>query len=172
MATVLYPGSFDPLHLGHVDVIEQSVALFGRVIVGVMHNPTKPSGMFTLEQREEMIRASISYLPSVKVMAFEGLAVDAVKQVKAAFIVKGLRTGGDFEVEQQMAHTNHAVSGVRTVYLPCKPALVSISSRFIREIAQYGGDVTSLVPAPVASELAQLFPATPTNTPRNPSENS
>ena len=97
-------------------------------------------------------------MPSVKVVAFEGLAVDAVKHVKAAFIVKGLRTGGDFEVEQQMAHTNHAVSGVRTVYLPCKPALVSISSRFIREIAQYGGDVTSLVPAPVATELASLFP--------------
>ena len=130
MATVLYPGSFDPLHLGHIDVIEQSVALFGKVVVGVMHNPTKPSGMFTLEQRMEMIKASISYLPSVKVVAFEGLAVDAVKQIKAAFIVKGLRTGGDFEVEQQMAHTNHAVSGVRTVYLPCNPSLVSISSRF------------------------------------------
>ena len=89
MATVLYPGSFDPLHLGHIDVIEQSVALFGKVIVGVMHNPTKPSGMFTLEQRTAMIKASISYLPSVKVMAFEGLAVDAVKQVKAAFIEIG-----------------------------------------------------------------------------------
>ena len=158
MATVLYPGSFDPLHLGHIDVIEQSVALFGKVIVGVMHNPTKPSTMFTLEERTEMIIASISYLPSVKVVGFEGLAVDAVKQVKAAFIVKGLRTGGDFEVEQQMAHTNHAVSGVRTVYLPCKPALVSISSRFIREIAEFGGDVTSLVPAPVATKLAKRFP--------------
>ena len=162
MATVLYPGSFDPLHLGHVDVIEQSVALFGKVIVGVMHNPGKAGGMFSLEDRKAMIEASISYLPSVKVMSFEGLAVDAVKQVKAAFIVKGLRTGGDFEVEQQMAHTNYAVSGVRTVYLPCKPALVSISSRFIREIAQYRGDVTSLVPAPVAAGLARLFPTTST----------
>jgi len=160
MAIVLYPGSFDPLHLGHIDVIEQSVALFGKVVVGVMHNPGKSTGMFDLEERKEMIRASISYLPSVKVQAFEGLAVDAVKQIKAAFIVKGLRTGGDFEVEQQMAHTNHAVSGVRTVYLPCKPALVSISSRFIREIAQYGGDVTSLVPAPVVAQLAKLFPST------------
>jgi len=159
MATVLYPGSFDPLHLGHIDVIEQSVALFGKVVVGVMHNPTKPGGMFTLDERVAMIRQSISYLPSVKVQAFPGLAVDAAKATKAAFIVKGLRTGGDFEVEQQMAHTNHAVSGVRTVYLPCNPALVSISSRFIREIAQYGGDVTSLVPAPVATELSRLFPA-------------
>lgn len=159
MATVLYPGSFDPLHLGHIDVIEQSVELFGTVIVGVMHNPTKPSGMFTLAQREAMIRDSVAHLPSVTVMAFDGLAVHAVEKAQAAFIVKGLRTGGDFEVEQQMAHTNHAVSGVRTVYLPCKPALVSISSRFIREIAQYGGDVSSLVPAPVAAQLATLFPA-------------
>ncbi|MFM8268161.1 MAG: pantetheine-phosphate adenylyltransferase [Ilumatobacteraceae bacterium] len=158
MATVLYPGSFDPLHLGHVDVIEQSVALFGKVVVGVMHNPSKQGGMFSAQQRTEMIRASISYLPSVKVTAFSGLAVDAAKQVRAAFIVKGLRTGGDFEVEQQMAHTNHAVSGVRTVYLPCNPSLVSISSRFIREIAEFGGDVTSLVPGPVAAGLASLFP--------------
>ena len=153
MATVLYPGSFDPLHLGHVDVIEQSVALFGKVIVGVMHNPTKPGGMFDLEQRKEMITASISYLPSVKVVAFEGLAVDAVKQVKAAFIVKGLRTGGDFEVEQQMAHTNYFVSGVRTVYLPCRPDLSFLSSRFIREIAHYRGDVSHLVPDAVARRL-------------------
>jgi pantetheine-phosphate adenylyltransferase len=153
MATVLYPGSFDPLHLGHIDVIEQSVALFGKVIVGVMHNPTKPSGMFDLEARKDMIKASISYLPSVKVMAFEGLAVDAVKQVKAAFIVKGLRTGGDFEVEQQMAQTNYVAAGVRTVYFPCKPALVFISSRFIREIAKYGGDVSAMVPPAVLSQL-------------------
>jgi pantetheine-phosphate adenylyltransferase len=105
-----------------------------------------------------MIRSSISYMPTVKVVAFPGLAVDAARAAGAAFIVKGLRTGGDFEVEQQMAHTNHAVSGVRTVYLPCKPALVSISSRFIREIAQYGGSVASLVPSPVATQLARVFP--------------
>ena len=158
MTTVLYPGSFDPFHLGHLDVIEQSVALFGGVVVGVMHNPTKPSGMFTLDERVDMIRSSVAYMPSVKVMSFGGLAVDAARKVSAAFIVKGLRTGGDFEVEQQMAHTNHAVSGVRTVYLPCKPALVSISSRFIREIAQFGGDVSALVPAPVAAKLATLNP--------------
>ncbi len=159
MATVLYPGSFDPFHLGHLDVIEQSVALFGNVVVGAMHNPTKPSGMFTLDERIEMIRESIAYMPKVKVMSFAGLAVDAVRSIGAAFIVKGLRTGGDFEVEQQMAHTNHAVAGVRTVYLPCNPALVFISSRFIREIANYGGDVTSLVPAPVAARLTKIRPS-------------
>jgi pantetheine-phosphate adenylyltransferase len=124
-----------------------------------MHNPTKPSGMFTLDERIEMIRESIAYMPKVKVMSFAGLAVDAVRSIGAAFIVKGLRTGGDFEVEQQMAHTNHAVAGVRTVYLPCNPALVFISSRFIREIANYGGDVTSLVPAPVAARLTKVRPS-------------
>jgi pantetheine-phosphate adenylyltransferase len=162
MPTVLYPGSFDPFHLGHLDVIEQSVALFGDVVVGAMHNPTKPSGMFTLDERIEMIKDSIAYMPSVKVTSFPGLAVDAARSIGAAFIVKGLRTGGDFEVEQQMAHTNHAVSGVRTVYLPCKPSLVFISSRFIREISHYGGDVTPLVPVPVARQLARFNPSSRT----------
>jgi pantetheine-phosphate adenylyltransferase len=127
-------------------------------VVGVMHNPTKPSGMFTLGERMEMIRTSVAYMPSVRVAEFAGLAVDAALASGVAFIVKGLRTAGDFEVEQQMAHTNHAVAGVRTVYLPCKPALVSISSRFIREVATYNGDVSALVPPPVAAELARLFP--------------
>ena len=158
MTKVLYPGSFDPLHLGHLDIIEQSVALFGEVVVGVMHNPSKPSGMFTLTERMDMIRQSVSYMPSVRVAEFAGLAVDAARAAGVAFIVKGLRTAGDFEVEQQMAHTNHAVAGVRTVYLPCKPALVSISSRFIREVATYNGDVSALVPAPVAAQLARVFP--------------
>ena len=156
--TVLYPGSFDPFHLGHLDVVEQSVELFGKVVVAVMHNPSKPGGMFTLDERVEMIRESVANLGAVEVVPFAGLAVDAARDASAAFIVKGLRTGGDFEVEQQMAHTNHAVSGVRTVYLPCKPALVSISSRFIREIAHYGGDVSALVPPPVAAQLSRVHP--------------
>ena len=162
MATVLYPGSFDPIHLGHLDVIEQAVELFGDVVVATMHNPAKPGGMFPLDERLALIEESLSAIDtrrgSVRVVAFPGLAVDAANAAGADFMVKGLRTGGDFEVEQQMAHTNHAAAGVRTVYLPCKPSLVFISSRFIREIAQYGGDVTSLVPAPVAAELATLFP--------------
>ena len=154
MATVLYPGSFDPFHLGHLDVVAQAVELFGNVVVAAMHNPTKPSGMFTPHERLEMIAESVGHLPSVEVRSFPGLAVDAARQCRADFIVKGLRTGGDFEVEQQMAQTNHAVGGIRTVYLPCEPALVFISSRFIREIAKYGGDVTSMVPPPVARRLA------------------
>lgn len=156
MTTVLYPGSFDPIHLGHLDVIEQSIELFGSVVVAAMHNPTKPSGMFDLDQRLEMIQQSVDTIAdgsSVRVVSFPGLAVDAAKTLGVDFIVKGLRTGGDFEIEQQMAHTNFAAAAVRTVYLPCKPCLVFISSRFIREIANYGGDVSAMVPAPVLAPL-------------------
>ena len=156
MPTVLYPGSFDPIHLGHLDVIEQSLELFGSVIVAAMHNPTKPSGMFTLDERLDMIQQSVDDLDdgsSVRVVSFPGLAVDAARNFDADFIVKGLRTGGDFEIEQQMAHTNYAAAGVRTVYLPCKPSRVFISSRFIREIANYGGDVSAMVPAAVLGPL-------------------
>lgn len=154
MATVLCPGSFDPLHLGHLDVIEQASALFGSVIVATMHNPAKPSGMFTLDERMELIRESVAHLPDVKVESFAGLVVDAAKAFGADFLVKGLRTAGDFEIEQQMAQTNFAVAGVRTVYLPCAPALSYVSSQFVREIARHGGDVRNLVPLPVAEHLA------------------
>lgn len=158
MSAVLYPGSFDPFHLGHLDVVGQAVALFGEVVVGVMHNPDKPSGAFSTEQRVQMIAESTSHLRGVSVRAFPGLAVDAALDIGAACIVKGLRTPSDFEVEQQMAHTNFTVAGVRTVYVPCAPSMGYISSRFIREIAQHGGDVTEMVPAPVARMLSTTFP--------------
>ena len=157
MSTVLYPGSFDPFHLGHLDVVEQAAELFGNVVVAVMHNPDKPSGLFSTEQRIEIIAASCAHLSGVTVRAFPGLAVDAAKTAQAAFIVKGLRTSGDFEVEQQMAHTNYAVAGVRTLYVPCQPQFGFVSSRFIRDIAQHGGDVSSMLTAAATNALAQIF---------------
>lgn len=157
MATVLIPGSFDPVHLGHLDVVDQAAELFGRVIVAVMHNPSKPSGLFTVDERAELIRASLDGRTDVVVELHEGLAVQAAQRAGADFIVKGLRTPGDFEIEQQMAHNNHQLTGVRTVYVPCRPDLGHISSRFVREIAAHHGNVEHLVPEPVAAALVTRF---------------
>ena len=159
MATVLYPGSFDPIHLGHLDIIEQASRLFGKVVVAILHNPEKHGGVFSVEERIALIQVALqsAQVKNVEIHAFPGLAVDAARVVQADFMVKGLRNSGDFEIEQQMAHTNFAVAGIPTVYLPCSPAYTSVSSRFIREIAQYGGDPSSMVPANVAHALKELF---------------
>ena len=157
MATVLIPGSFDPLHLGHVDVVDQAVELFGDVVVGVLVNFEKPSGMFTPEERVALAEASLPGRPTVSVLTFGGLAVDAASDVGADFIVKGLRTPSDYDIEQQMAHMNHSVTGIRTVFVPCRAELGFVSSRFIREIASHGGSVDHLVAPPVAAALTDRF---------------
>jgi len=159
--SVLYPGSFDPLHVGHVDIVEQAAQLFGRVVVVAMYNRVKSSGLFSVDERVELIEASLAHLDVVTVERFSGLAIDAAAQFGVDFIVKGLRNAGDFEIEQQMAHTNFSVSGIRTVYLPCRPDQVFVTSRFIREIAQYGRDVSHLVPAPVADALHRIHSTSP-----------
>jgi pantetheine-phosphate adenylyltransferase len=153
---VLYPGSFDPIHLGHIDVIEQAHELFGSVVVAIMHNHAKASGLFDVDERVDMARSALDHLDGVTVVAQTGLAVQAAQRADVDFIVKGLRTAGDFEIEQQMAHNNYAVTGVRTVYLPCRPELGYISSRFVREIAKYGGSIDHLVPPHVAEALRRV----------------
>ncbi|MBA3605352.1 MAG: pantetheine-phosphate adenylyltransferase, partial [Acidimicrobiia bacterium] len=128
---MLNPGSFDPLHLGHLDVIEQAVELFGDVVVVVMHNHDKNDGLFSVDERVELIRASADEAglgAHVEVRAHGGLAIQAAAEAGADFIVKGLRNAADFELEQQMALTNHASSGMRTVYLPCRADRHHISS--------------------------------------------
>lgn len=157
MATVLIPGSFDPVHLGHLDVVDQAAELFGRVILAVMHNPSKPSGLFSPDERADLARASLAGRTDVVVELHEGLAVQAAARAGADFIVKGLRTPSDFEIEQQMAHNNFQLTGVRTVYVPCRPDLGHISSRFVREIAAHDGAVDHLVTEPVAAALAARF---------------
>jgi len=160
MTNALYPGSFDPIHLGHLDVIEQAAELFGNVVVAVMHNLEKPSGLFSVEQRVALITesaASAGIDDRVTVTSHSGLAVDAAREAGVDFIVKGLRSAADFEIEQQMALTNYSVAGVRTVYLPCRADRGFISSRFVREIARYGGSINHLVPAPVATALTTMF---------------
>jgi pantetheine-phosphate adenylyltransferase len=161
MATVLYPGSFDPIHLGHLDVIEQGVELFGHVTVAVMHNYEKTGGLFSVEQRMDLISgaaAEVGIAAGVGVVSRAGLAIHAAAEQEAACIIKGLRSPADFEIEQQMALTNYSVSGIRTVYMPCRADRGYISSRFVREIARYGGSVTHMVPKCVADALDEQFP--------------
>lgn len=163
MATALIPGSFDPLHLGHLDVVEQAVELFGRVVITVMHNHEKTGGLFTVDERVELIDACLAeagLADHVAVATHGGLAIQAVAENGADFLVKGLRNTGDFEIEQQMALTNHSSSGVRTVYLPCRADRQYISSRFVREIARYGGAVAHMVPGPVDAALTRKFATT------------
>lgn len=160
-APVLIPGSFDPLHLGHVDVVDQALELFGSVVLGVLYNREKPSGLFTPDERVALAQASLAGRDGVTVQSFGGLAVEAAADVGARFILKGLRTADDYAIEQQMAHTNHSVTGVRTVFVPCRPEYAFISSRFIREIAAHRGDVTHMVPEPVAEALAGRFSDSP-----------
>ena len=125
---------------------------------GVLVNFDKPSGMFSPDERVELARASLADRPGVRVQAFGGLAVQAAADVGADFILKGLRTPNDFDIEQQMAHMNHSVTGIRTVFVPCRSEFGFVSSRFIREIASHGGAVGHLVAKPVAAALAARFP--------------
>ena len=159
MTTVLIPGSFDPIHLGHIDVVDQALELFGRVVLGVLVNHEKPSGLFTPDERVALAVASLAGRPDVSVRQFGGLAVQAAADAGANFIVKGLRNPMDFDIEQQMALMNHSSAGVRTVFLPCRPDLGFVSSRFIREIAARNGAIDHLVAAPVAAALAARFGA-------------
>ena len=165
MAKVLIPGSFDPLHNGHVDVVDQALELFGEVVFGVLVNFTKPSGLFTPDERIELAVASFADRSNVTVGAFEGLAIDVAAAAGADFIVKGLRTSADYDIEQQMAHMNRSASGIRTVFVPCNPAFSFVSSRFIREIASQGGAIDHLVPGAVATALTDKFAAVSRGTP-------
>jgi pantetheine-phosphate adenylyltransferase len=154
---VLYPGSFDPLHNGHLEVVEAAAGIFDEVVVTVMVNPGKDASMFPLEERTAMIAESVEHLPTVSVTSFAGLAVDAALAAGADAIVKGLRTVSDFDTEMAMAQTNLAVSGVPTVFLPSASASAFLASRYVREIAKEGRDVSTLVPAPVARRLKERF---------------
>jgi len=154
---VLYPGSFDPLHNGHLDIIEVAARHFDEVVVASVRNPQKTGGLFELDDRQAMIIESVAHLANVSVTAFSSLTVDLAKELGCDFIVKGLRVVADFESELMMARMNQAVSGIDTLFIPAGAANSFLASNLLREIARFGGDVTEMVPPPVAKRLLEKY---------------
>jgi pantetheine-phosphate adenylyltransferase len=155
VTTVLYPGSFDPIHNGHLEIVEVASRLFDDVVVATVRNPQKGQPLFTLDERKAMIADSVAHLDNVRITVFASLVVDLAKEVGADFIVKGLRVVSDFESELMQAQMNRAVSGIDTMFIPATSNHSFVASKFIREIARYGGDITSMVPSAVAKCFAE-----------------
>ena len=171
MITAIYPGTYDPVTLGHVDVIERSAAIFDRIVVGVVGNPQHKTPMFTLDERVDFLREALAHLENVEVDVFSELVVDFARRWQAKVIVKGLRVISDFEWEFQMNQLNrHLAPEIETVYVMASPQVSFVSSSGVKEIAAFGGKVDELVPEPVARRLAEKFPNGRPGAPENPRE--
>ena len=160
MATALCPGSFDPVTNGHLDIIERTARHFDDVIVAVIRNPQKTQSLFTLEERQAMLAEEIAHLENVRIEFFKGLLVEFAKDHGAESIVKGLRAVSDFDYELQMAQMNQSLSGIDTFFISTSPQYSFLSSSLVREVAKFGGDVSSMVPPSVMRRLAQRFEET------------
>jgi pantetheine-phosphate adenylyltransferase len=159
MSTALCPGSFDPPTNGHIDVIERAARHFDRVLVAVIANPAKQP-LFGVEERTTMLRDALTHVENVSIESFDGLLVDYARSRGINVIVKGLRAVSDFEYELQMAQMNHTLyPDLDTVFMSAQPAWAFLSSSLVKEVARYGGDVESLVPAGVAKALIERFGA-------------
>ena|SRR5688572_27810259 len=155
--TAIYAGSFDPLTNGHVDLIQRSLSFCDRIVVGVLNNAAK-SPMFTVEERQELIRACFDD-PKVEVRMFRGLLVDFAREVGATLVIRGLRVVADFDYEMQMALMNrHLDASLETVFMVPSLDTTYISSSLVKQVAQFHGDVKGLVPGPVAAALRAKFP--------------
>ncbi|WP_096592953.1 pantetheine-phosphate adenylyltransferase [Calothrix sp. NIES-2098] len=153
----IYPGSFDPITLGHLDIIQRASRLFEQVIVAVLRNPNK-TPLFSVEQRLEQIRVSTRHLPNVEADSFDGLTVNYAQMRQAQVLLRGLRAVSDFEIELQMAHTNKTLSThIETVFLATSNEYSFLSSSVVKEIARFGGSVDHLVPPHVALEIYQCY---------------
>lgn len=144
----VFPGSFDPLTLGHLDVIQRGITLFDRLIIAIGVNTDKKY-MFTLEERLEILRETFQDEPKISVHTYSGLTVDFCKEIKANFILRGLRNPADFEFEKAIAHTNRKLSEIETVFLLTSSGKSYISSSIVRDVIRNGGDYSGLVPEAV-----------------------
>jgi pantetheine-phosphate adenylyltransferase len=155
MRTAIYPGSFDPLTNGHLDVVQRAAKLFDRVIVAVAKNEAK-NPLFTLEERETLVKKAVAHLPNVVTDSFDGLLVEYVAARKAKAIVRGLRAVSDFEFEFQLALMNRKLDeNIETIFMMPKDTYTFLSSRIVKEIARLGGNVSPFVPAHVQAALTE-----------------
>ena len=155
MATAVYPGSFDPVTLGHMDIIERTARMFDHVIIGVLQNNSK-TPLFSVEERVKMLEDVTSYLPNVEVRSFGGLLVDFVHQCQADVIVRGLRAITDFEYELQMAQTNRVIApDIDTIFLTTNLKYSYLSSSIVKEIAGYQGDISEFLHPAVAEKVRE-----------------
>lgn len=159
MISALFPGSFDPLHNGHVDIIEIASRCFDRLVIAAIRNPGKGEPLFTLEEREQMILETVGHLGNIEVVSMKDLTVNVARDNGADVIVKGLRVASDFEYELQQAQMNKAISGIQTLFIPCGSSNSFIASSLVRQIAQLGGvdRVEGFVPHAVMAGLKEKF---------------
>ena len=171
MITAIYPGTYDPVTFGHVDVIERAASIFDRVVVGVVREPTHKSPMFTVEERVAFLEDALTHLDNVVVDVFSELVVDFAHRWDAKVIVKGLRVVSDFEWEFQMNQLNRTLAPeIETVYVMASPQVSFVSSSGVKEIASFGGRVEELVPEGVARRFRELFPDGRPGAPVSPQE--
>jgi pantetheine-phosphate adenylyltransferase len=155
--TAIYPGSFDPVTNGHLDIVERGLKLFDRIIVAIMHNPDK-EGLFTIEERLKMLEVAMKKFPNVEIDTFDGLTVEYAKKQKAHGILRGLRAMSDFEYEFQMALMNRKLNrDVQTIFLMTGLRWIYTSSSIIKEAARFGGNVNGMVPPLVQRKLKEKF---------------
>ncbi len=163
MSIAICPGSFDPITLGHLNIIRRTAKIFDRVIVCVMNNATKTNPMFTVEEKVDMVRRAVSRYPNVTVDSSSGLLAEYTKQYEGAVIVKGLRAASDFEYEFQMNLINKKINpSMETMFLTASEKYTFLSSSVVREMALYGADLSGLVPNEIIDEIykkAQIWRA-------------
>ena len=171
MITAIYPGTYDPVTLGHVDVITRAAAIFDRLVIGVVGEPRHKKPLFSLDERVGFLKDALAGLENVEVEVFSELVVDFAHKWEAKVIVKGLRVISDFEWEFQMNQLNRTLApDVETVYVMASPQVSFVSSSGVKEIASFGGNVDELVPETVARRFKELFPDGRPGTPENPQE--
>jgi len=169
--TAIYPGTYDPVTNGHIDVIERAASIFDRLVVGVVASPRHKDPTFALEERVAFVREAVSHLDNVEVEVFSELVVAFAKKWEAKAIVKGLRVISDFEWEFQMNQLNRTLApDIETVYVMASPQVSFVSSSGVKEIAEFGGDVSELVPPGVAQRFKELYPAARPGAPLSPQE--